>query len=230
MRRFKYISLLILLLAFAGSCKKSNNSDSGLASVNFIQANSNIPSVAVNFTSTPIPFYLNQNLIYYTSSYNYGVPAGANPYVVVNSADTSTTLLQGTFNVKAGGIYSFYLSGKNSIDTLFMQDTIPVHPDSSAGVRFINLSPDSGPVNISLQGNMQNEFSSLGYRQITEFKRYSDSSDVMNNGGYTYVITDMLGNTLTTFGWNPPLYKNNTLVICGIDSLSSVQIFQVNNY
>jgi hypothetical protein len=228
MRPILYLLLAICLCAGTGSCKKSS-SGGGLAALNFIEANNTIPGVAINFTTSPIPFYENQNLISYASSYEFGIPAGANPFVIVNSADTSKPLFAGTFNVKAGGIYSFYLCGEG-LDTLFMQDIIPVQPDSNAGARFVDLCTDCGTVNVTQQGNSQPDFVGLGYKQVTAFKSYSANSSVLNNGGYNYVVTDGSGNQVATFNWNPPTFKNNTLVICGVDSLQSVQVFPVNNY
>jgi len=84
--------------------------------------------------------------------------------------------------------------------------------------------------NISLQGNTQSEFSPLTYKQITAFKTYLDNSKVMNDGGYNYVVNDGSDNTVASFNRNPQVFKNNTLVICGVDSLQAVQVFQVNNY
>jgi hypothetical protein len=229
MKLICYSVAVLFVSVSIGSCKKSSGS-SGLSSFNLINAYGGAPSVYVYYTATDTAFYNQQAILSPGSSLESGLPAGTNPLALYNTADTVKPLFEANFQLTPGKSYSLFLSGINGLDTLFVQDIIPVYTDSSAGARFVNLCPDCGAVNISLQGNTQNEFSSLAYKQVTAFKPYSDNSVVMNNGGYNYVVNDGLGNTVANFNWNPQVFKNNTLVIFGVDSLQTVQVFQVNNY
>jgi hypothetical protein len=229
MKLIYYSVAVTLLLGSIGSCKKSSGSG-GLSSFNLINAYGGAPSVYVYYTATDTAFYNQQAILSPGSSMETGLPAGTNPLALYNSADTIKPLFEANFQLTPGKSYSLFLSGINGLDTLFVQDIIPVYTDSSAGARFINLCPDCGAVLISLQGNTSPEFPALSYRQVTPFKTYSDNSTILNNGGYNYTVADGGGNTVAGFNWNAPIFKNNTLVIYGSDSLGTVQVFQVNNY
>jgi len=226
-----YLSFLIAI-GLVLACRKTNNATQSIVALNVINASVVAPSVYVYFTQTASNFYLQESPVYYASSGEYSLPAGSSPLSVLSSSDTTTAIFQTNLSLAPGGIYSLYLSSGtgNQTGNQLIRDTIPTYADSSAGVRFINLSTDSGPINISLQGNNQNEFSSLVYEQITRFKTYPDNSNILNSGGYNYVVSDASGNVLANFNWIPRVFKNNTLVICGLDSLQTVQVFQVNNY
>jgi len=172
MRRIQYFLILSTVIA-ASSCKKSNFGSSGIASINIINASTDLPSVIVNFSDTTLPFYLNQAPISSGSNLEFGVPSGPNPLIVVSSSDTVKPVYRGTLNLEAGGIYSLYLAGQGGVaDTILTKDVIPVYADSSVGVRFINLSPDSKPISVNLAGNdpTKAEFSNLAYKQEMGFK------------------------------------------------------------
>lgn len=227
-----YTLLFFALLIVNASCKKASVNP-GLISFNVIQATTDVPSVYVYFTATPSNFYQQQAIIPYAASAEYGI-APNTPLVVVSSADTSKNLLSGTLHLKNGGIYSLYLAGPAShLDTLLLQDQIPVHADSSSGVRFINLSSGRQPITVNLQGNpsTQTEFPVLAYKHISSFKSYPATSAITS---YNFEIRDQAsGLLLSTFTWNLALFKNNTIVICGSEDPTSstpVSAFQVNNY
>ncbi|MGH2646378.1 MAG: DUF4397 domain-containing protein [Ginsengibacter sp.] len=228
MKKFVIISFIV------ASCSKESNHSFSTSSLTIVQAAMYVPSVAISFAETPGSFYQYQAPLSYGSWMEYGIPSGATPLVVVSAEDTSHPLLDGTMDLKAGGIYSLYLTGNGAkADTIMKRDTIPYYSSVLAGVRFINLSPDSQPVSINLEGNAitQTEFNNLTYRQITPFKAYDAS---VQFGTYTFEIRDAsTGNLLTTFSWNYTAAKSNTLVISGsVDPASStpLQVFQVNNY
>src|SRR5450631_4218657 len=148
----KFVKLILLASAMQWlclSCKKSSTLSSGLASLNLINAAIADPGIAVSFIILPIPFYQSLNLIPLNSSYEFGLQAGSDPMSIISASDTTQPIFSGTLNLEAGRIYSLYLAGHaKHVDTLFMQDVIPTYGDSSAGVRFINLSAGSAPVNI----------------------------------------------------------------------------------
>jgi hypothetical protein len=227
--RYYYILIAVMGCSLI-SCKKSN-STGGLASFTIINGDPNLTSAYVYLTYTDTAFYVEQSMVSYGSSIEFGISTDSSPISLYNSQDTLKPIFRGDFLFKPGSIYSFYLCGTGIMpDTLFMQDIIPVQSDSDAGARFVNLCSDCGQVNVTQQGGSQPDFIGLLYKQVTPFKSYSANSLVLANGGYNYVVTDGSGNQVATFNWDPPTFKNNTLVICGVDSLQSVQVFAVNNF
>jgi len=218
------------------SCKKSGyNGVIPNAAVNVINVAPDVPSLSVNFTSNPISSSQYQQFISFGSSWEWGVPPADSPILLISSSDTSKVFYSGNFNLKGGGIYSMYvLSGASKGDVLFMEDSIPAYKDSTSGIRFINLSPDSGPVTVNLQGNdpSQTEFQEIAYKQISSFKGYDATSQ--SGGAYNFEIWSKTSQTLlASFYWPCRIQKSNTVVIYGsVDPSSSTPIstFQVNNF
>ncbi len=239
MKIIAFILLGILTTIVFFSCKKDNSSTAGIASftiINAVQGSdpfiadpNGADSVAAYFSTTP--------QIGYGASQEYSLVSGNIPLVVYDIADTVNAVFRNTLSLKGNNIYSLFLAGvyssnaQNKPDTVLNIDQIPYYGnDSSAGVRFINLSPDSKPISINLAGNpgSQTEFSSLGYKQISAFKTYSAASGV--GGSYNFEIRDQASDSLlTTYSWNYILQKNNTIVISGLES-NGLNLFSVNNY
>jgi len=232
-KKVQYIFIILILLGYA--CKKDTIKTMNNSSLNIVVANPDISSVAVNFSSSPIPWYKNQNFIYYGGNLEYGISSGNAPLTIISSTDTNHVLLQGDLNLKAGAIYSLYLLGTGvKSDTLFRLDSIPYYTTALSGVRFINLSPDSPPLSIYLEtdNGLELAFDNLSYKQQSNFKAYDASSSL--SGSYNFEIhdknTDMV---LYTYSWNYLSTKCNTIVISGsVDPNSStpLNVFQVNNY
>lgn len=220
----------IILTVFITSCHKSNSGNTGVASLTIVNANVNAPGIFVNFSDTAIPVYQNPTSISFGTSLEYGIMSGSTPFTMVSSADTIKTLLQGTFNLLPAQSYSMYLANNNSrLDTLFMQDIIPFHTDSSAGIRFVNLLGDNQLININLLGSLSDhtEFSNLTYKQATNFKSYPATNGI---SAFNFVIRDKAMDSLTTATWKLSLFKNSTIVFCQSSGPGSIQVFQVDNF
>jgi hypothetical protein len=213
------------------SCKKTGGINPTNASLTIVNGTIDIPNMAVNFSPTGFTYVQNQTFISDASSLELGVFSGTNVVNLMSSVD-SATIYHGALNLVTGKIYSLYVAGlAPNYETILIPDNIPIYPDSAAGVRFINLSPDSQPLNVTLQGSTGTVFSALAYKKITAFKKYIATSNIVNNGGYNFNVTDASGNVLTTFNWVPMVFnESNTLVITGSYINGSVSVFQVNNF
>jgi len=231
------ISVLLFGLVLAASlisCSKSNRIISN-ASLNVINA---APAFDQVLIKTPnANGYFNQLAgIYYTASAVYNVPVGVIPVTVANSTDTSKSVYNSNITVSAGAIYSFFITGPSVNDVIIHRDTIPIRTDSSVGVRFINLSPNSAPVNIALSSTPGvNEFSGIVYKTITSYNSYPASSN--DPQVYTFQATDDIGNILASVdvsaGMYPFVTKNLTLVLSGLAGATgsnALQLFVVNNF
>jgi hypothetical protein len=97
-----------------------------------------------------------------------------------------------------------------------VKENIPYRTDTTAGIRFINLSPDSPPLNITLSTSPTvNEVSNLRYKQYTDFKSYPANY----NSSYIFQVRDTTGNLLKSYTLRAssfPLFANITLVIRGL--------------
>jgi hypothetical protein len=240
MKSASHIIIILLTLSFLSSCKKDSINEPTLSSLNIINASQDVPALSVNFTFNPIAYSKwlgpNQSPFIYGSNLQFGNPSGNLPLELISLQDTLHSFYKSTLNLKAGGVYSLYIIGQNQPETMFLEDHIPAYQDSTSGVRFINLSPDSQPVTINLVGNSSNqtEFTSLAYKQISNFKAYPAKSDFIANG-YAFEVRDAAtGNLLTTFTWYIKPFFCNTLVFYGLENDNTgnfpINVFQVNHY
>lgn len=231
----KLLPQLAFPLLLLASCHKSGGVNAPV-SFNFVNAMTPAITVVPVFATGPIQYYASAQSIPGNSAYQYAPSGGVNPLYIVKNTDTTHRIFSGSLSLGAGNIYSFFLSGDPSKpDTLLVQDNIPVYNDSSAGVRFVNLSPDSQPVKVNIKGNTpdQSEFSSLGYKQISAFKKYAAGSSVPGNH-YIFELRDQASDSLLlTYTWTYTSYRTNTLALSGSAIKSTnipLKIFQVNNY
>lgn len=233
MKNLTYL-FFVILVALIAACNKNQTPTLPIASVNVINAAVDLPQVSVNFTNTPVTYSQQHLVASYGSSVEYGTPAIQTPVLFFSSLDTTKAFYSGSLNLKDLGIYSLFVTGQvPHTDTLLLQDHIPVYQDSVAGVRFINLSPDSQPVSINLAGNYPGnaDFQNLAYRKVTAFKSYPATSNISS---YNFEVRDAAtGTLLTTFTWNLFRFRCHTVVIDGLVNGiggEAISAFSYNNF
>ncbi len=238
--KLKTIFILALTSLLWTACKKSIEKlpTPELSSLTVVNATIDAGPVKFNRYASGLSYAKLRDSINYQSSLEYPVTSGNQPLAVVLSRDTTTQLYHNIFTFSPFKSYSLYTAGNlQNAKTFLLEDNIPVHKDSTVGVRFINLSMDSNPVSINLQGNSagQSEFSNLAYGQISPFKSYAADLTNNPNQNYTFEVRDMAtGTLLNTFTWYFSAFRNNTLVITGLvnstNYTDAFTVFQVNNY
>lgn len=253
------VSALFIVLIFSTlgffACKKSTVSLSPLASLNVVNATVNLGSVKAKFTGT------NKTLVSYWSGITTSIAYGANTAYGVNAEtdvpltiapfstaplDTLHPVYSSTLHLVNGGIYSLFLTGQTgAIDTILIKDNIPSYTDSVFGFRFVNLSFNSTPVNITLTTGttVTTEFSNIAYKGITNFKSYQakyntapdtirvrDASSNTQIAQYVFIASGSTNATTTLF----PRFFNCTLALVGQIGVSSgtnvPKLIRVNNY
>lgn len=182
------------------------------------------------------------------------IKLGSNAATINNNANTHMALVAGDnnlyvwpvedslkpyfvnpkFSTQSGEVYSLFLHGDTlAPEGIVIKENIPYRKDSTAGIRFINLSPNSTPLNITLSTTPEiNEVTELAYKNYTEFKTYPG----LASSTYTFEVRD--ANTvapappLATFSLSAsqvPRFANITLVIRGMISASpALGITRVN--
>lgn len=144
--------------------------------------------------------------------------------------DTARVWYNRKVNLKAGTMYTLYLSGTpGDVDTLFHAETSRPRPilrdpgrpvpaaDSVVNIRFVNLSASGPAVDIHIMGQTTKEASGLGYQKFTDFKAYmaKDYSD-----GLTLEIRNALTKEVIAYSWVDVsqwgnLFRTISLVIVG---------------
>lgn len=231
------VTLTCAVLAIAPACKKYDyNGVVPPASVTIVHAMPSGNQIVPVFAKSATQYYSGMQKVGYGGSQLYSPPASSNALQIVPITDTVFNIFNAKVPIVSGGIYTLFLAGDTSkADTMWVKDAIPVYGDSSAGVRFVNLASGGKSISINLAGNdpvSQTEISSLGYMHISAFKKYLANSSVAGN--YKFEIHDQAsGDSLTTYTWNYPRFKNNTIVIAGSTDPGSgiaLKVFSVNNY
>jgi hypothetical protein len=171
------IKLLLLIVSIAivsfSACQKNNDApvvSTSIDSLNFINA-----------SAQPVNIYLNgsrlnnnSNLTIGGSSGYYNVPSGQQTYQVKKVFDPAggvvTTLFNLPLNLTAHRYYSLFIADDSASHAFTTIDTL--RTDTTAGtclVRFVNASPDAGPIDFSIGGihyNGQDFKSASGFRFV----------------------------------------------------------------
>ncbi len=211
------ITLIVLIsLIVISSCKKEEIKTTPLTSLtvgNFkingksAKLGSNATTIGnLNTNGTQMALVAGENNLYFW-------PTGdsLNPYYVSPVK----------FNTLDREVYSVFLCGDTLTqrgEAVIIKEDIPYRTDSTAGIRFINLSPNSTPLNITLSTSTTvNEVSNLAYKSYTEYKSYPG----LYNSAYTFQVraANNPNTVLTTFALTAstvPRFANITVVIRGM--------------
>lgn len=240
--KYCYIGLILLTFYMVSSCNKEKaDLTSYSATLTLVNA---IPSqeseIKMNFTGKPMIYDNSKSLSYgyYDGRYSngtltFGVPAGVSlPLNITLAKDTTKPIFNQAVSFNKGDIYSLFITGYSDAPTaIFVKDVLPIHTDSTTGIRFINLSPNSTSVSINISGsNNGNEVDDLPYRSATEFIKFP--ADVSKNDYLFEIRAASTGEQLTTFYYNDiARLRNVTLVIRGaMYGDPGIEVVRINHY
>lgn len=221
---------VILFTLIAGilaiSCEKEKTL-TPVASLAIINAAQGSGDLAINFTTSPLPFYKHNHLFPFGSSYLYSRPSGEQTITMVSSGDTTKPYLVKDLSLESGKMYSMYLLGNGADNMIFQQETaIPSVTEGKAGYRLVNLSQDIGPVSIHVAGNPESLFSGVNYKQFTGFQEIATDPNI---GMHDLEVRNEAGTVVATFTWYYTINKPQTIVVGG-SAANGLLVFQVNNY
>lgn len=235
-------TFLAAVIVFVGvSCSKEEADINGYsASVNVVNAIASYEAdIKLNFSGGNIIYADAPNLSYsyfdgrYTNgSLTFGMPVKMpTSLIVLLASDTLKPIYSQNYTFDQGDIYSLFITGqKENPSVLFLKDTIPIRTDSTTGVRFVNLAPNSGNISVNISGNPDgSEISALPYKGITSFKTYAARS---TNSNYIFQIKDATtGALLKSYTYNSiARFKNITLIIRGmVNGDPGLEIVRFNN-
>ena len=227
---------LIVVLALA-ACQKTGTVPSvakpaALTIVNAIPtAKAIIPIIN---TSSSVEYFNTAAAINYGSFSEFSPYGGIDTlYAVQKDVDTldispkaGQLMFYNILNLQPGGIYSLFFAGTDTSapDYLFTVDTLPVHnsTDSTFDLRFVNLSTDSDPVSVDINGDSNgSEVASLAYKGVSSFKAYSASSTAAAT--YTFEFRDLASGKLLSS------YKFSG-ILNGTGGNSSSNIYRFRNF
>lgn len=231
MRHFNHLFIFFAVLLFA-SCKKDEFQTTQTAALKVVNAIVGGTTARLGSVTTNISNNGNANFDLHTGNpdiYVWPVGDSLNPYYNANKS----------VSVAEKDIFTLFLAGvPGAVESLLVKEDLSTRTDSTMGVRFINLSPNSPAVNVTLATSTTiNEFENIGYKGITEFKTYP--ADKVNSA-YTFEVRfvndpNVVIASLTMSGTNVPTYvpvfKNVTLVLVGlVGGAPALGLTRVNYY
>jgi len=224
----------LITIAFSASlftaCKKDSQEIKLTSTVNVINAAVDIPGVKVNTSGGNIAFSTITQIAYGAGQLNY-VPRTSTPVLIVKASDSTASLVNSTINFQ-GQVYSMYLVGQTPTIENFLveetnfpfirQDVIQPSSDSVVNVRFVNLSPNSVPIKVKINGATVNEVDNLPYKSISTWKAYTAKLATTN---YSFqvrdAVTDALLASFTFSATGTNRFKNVALIIKGLQGTTT---------
>jgi plastocyanin len=204
--------LFFAVLTGLVSCK-----DKDLPQATPLQAYLNV----VNATPDTIKYYINGTRQNNTSNLFVGgqtgylyVPSGTQNYKFSDAVGKFPVLFATTYSLADSTYYSLFVAGTTPdkafviADPLSLADTILVHgiADTSAVIRFVNASPDSGPLNVTVGAGDTVNFTNQAFGTHTNFTLFNAGAKevkVFQTGSGTpkidTTITFQPGNIYTLF-------------------------------
>jgi hypothetical protein len=247
--KLKFI-LLISLLSFAFvSCKKIEQA----SVVSHLTLFNAMPGqvLLANFKGAePLDRYLGAMTFGY-AVFNlggrYAITKEEQPLAMYRYPDTLPTskpIFNLNLKIKKGSINNLYFTGTIKNPEYLLSTTVPPYhdvADSTFGIRFLNLSYQSKPVNVYLVTNGERkEVEGLAFKGISEYKNYTAA---LKTREYTFEFRDqetqILIATYTTKGigiasenlWR---FRNFTLALIGLPGETAEELkqkpFLLNDY
>ncbi|MDO5968734.1 hypothetical protein Q4Q35_02855 [Flavivirga aquimarina] len=237
---FKFLAIFFSMGLFL-SCSHEDDQDfPRAATIKVVNLIRDIDHVIVKIGDNPINYagVSAGARVNFESFKNFSMEEGLNREVfIVAESDTLHSLYSNTLNLK--GIHSLYFSGTSeAVETLLLEDTVKQFTDSIVGIRFLNLSKTSGPVDIMIAGEPSNIVSALEYESVTDYIEFPAKKA---DGSYTFEFKNAAGNSIANIIVDPldannrSTKKNLTLVISEFklpigNGLLFHKITRVNNY
>jgi len=178
MKKILYSVLSVLLLFLGSACEKDETTYRATANITVINTAAGLGAIRVNPGAGSGFAYAKATDLAYSASAVFGAYTGSNTITVVKSTDTTTKVFQRTIDLKP--ISTLYIAGTAAaVDTMFrVESNFPyinssdINAESAMYIRFVNLSPNSGTVNVRISGATALEATALPYKGISEFKKY----------------------------------------------------------
>jgi hypothetical protein len=206
MCKIKTLLLLFISWQIMSSCEKGSTAE-GSASLTIINAVVGSNQMVTNFSNNYLlsSYYKSAQKISYGSysptvnEFNsFSGTTNLTLYQMPDTTEKSSPFYDNlNLSLPLGSINTLFLTGTvKQPDTLFTTDNPPYHTssDSSLGIRFVNLSVGSNPVNVTLLTSITtNEFANVAYKNISDFKNYPATASINN---YTFQIRDASTNKI----------------------------------
>ncbi|SDD35723.1 protein of unknown function [Niabella drilacis] len=228
MKKISLGSLLLLTIMFLSSCLKDRDNyyDSpefqNAAAVSIINGAPLGNPLDIQFQGTQ-RWLLNE--FYYTYRTNYTrVYSGARKLYVFNRGE-SDSLFSKNVTFEERKRYSiFIVDTLSKMDAVLVRDSVMTPKGDSVLLRFANMSPDAGSVDLYIQGNPTPVAQHIGYKNVSTFVSFKSDKDIKFEaraaGSNTVLATSEVKNlyngnqyTIWTSGFKSMHTTNGKLIV-----------------
>lgn len=185
MKQFSLVGFCLVLLAVISLSSCLKNKDSYYDSPEFQNSASvSIINGAPLATPLDIQFKGTQRLFLYDFNYTYRttyipVMSGDRTFYVFNKNERDT-LMSRDLNFGERKRYSiFIVDTLSKMDAVLVRDSVMTPVGDSALVRFANMSPDAGAIDLFIQGQAEPIATNIAYKAVSQFKSKKSAGDVI---------------------------------------------------
>ena len=240
MKKILYSVISAMFLFLGSACERDDYEFKQTASITVVNAGLGIGAVKVNpGAGSGFAYSRALDVANYNSGV-FGAFAGSNTITVVKSSDTTIKYFERTTDLQP--ISTLYISGAaTAIDTTFriekdfpLINSSSVNAENAMYVRFVNLSPNSGSINVRILAATTNEVSALAYKGISDFKKYNAPPAPVGSPQFTRFEIRNATNTTTlaTFdvNYNGTRYKTASVIFRGLLPEGTLNPFPVGAF
>lgn len=176
----KLVLSLLAISAIFTACKKDwNNDPIEAAGIGYVHASPGTGALDYILDNQKIGSFT------YTNDRGYYAAYPGTRIIGVAKKDSTKYLTNGTGTLKQGGFYSvFVVDTLKSTKLLLVEDDLTAPETDKAKVRFINLSPGSGALDLAVQGNATALFTAKKFKEFTSFTSINPAES------YTFEVKD----------------------------------------
>lgn len=169
--------LLALSLTLMGCLKKLDDTtpQASISGLSIIHASPTIEKLDVYINQTKV----NSSDFAYTNKIDYVNAYSGNRQIWISKKGASAILKSENFVLKPQTGYSLFVIEKlDNIGFLFLTDTLTNPPAGKAKIRFVNLSPDAGALNLAIEGISGDIVSDKLFKEYSTFKTINPADRV----------------------------------------------------
>jgi uncharacterized protein DUF4397 len=186
LKRTAFFSGLTLILA---SCHKDDHrsNSTGVADLTVVHASPGMAAYDVALNGRR----LNASPFAYGNYYNYGLVPAGNAEFKISLSGTSLVATKDVFSLKPSSAYSLYIADLPSkVSLLLTKDDLSFPAMGKAKLRFVNLNPDAGSLNLTILGDTTKLFAKVPFKSTTDFMQVEPST------GIGFALTDSTGSDI----------------------------------
>jgi Domain of unknown function (DUF4397) len=185
----KNTALLSLVIIILASCRKDSSPsvNSGYSGLTLVHASPGSIAYDVKLNGRR----LNQNAFTYGNYYNYGFVPSGKAVFSITYAGTNMVAARDSLSLKPYNAYSLYITDISSrVSLLFTKDDLSAPAPGKAKLRFINLNPVTGALNLNYLGDTIPLFTYIPFKSNTEFIQVKPAT------GIGFAIADSTGKNI----------------------------------